>query len=253
MANSGSQDEQCLHLSKLPFAAGAALHSRLQEHEPQCLPNTRVDLLNQIMTWSNNLSGACIFWLNGRAGTGKSTIARTVARVVADQKQLGASFFFSRGRGDRGHAGKFITSIAAQLATTLPALKPDICRAIMQVPDIIQGGLGEQWKHLIFLPLTTLKQLSLQSQIFVLIIDALDECDGYDDIRLILRLLADAKTLNTIRLRVSLLADRKPQFILAFVLSPRQHIKTLFSMISPSLSSNMIYPFSSIMSLRGSG
>jgi len=196
-----SQDEQDRHLSKLPCADGAAFNSRLREHEPQCLPNTRVDLLKQIMTWSNNPSGTCIFWLNGMAGTGKSTIAQTVARACADQNRLGASFFFSRGRGDLSHSTKFITSLAAQLAITLPTLKPYICSAIVQNPDIIQRGLSDQWKHLIFQPLANLKELSLQLQVFVLVIDALDECEGEDDIRLIVRLLAEAKTLNTIRLR----------------------------------------------------
>jgi hypothetical protein len=42
-----------------------------------------------------------------------SSIAVTVARKYYDQKRLGASFFFfSRGGGDVGHAGKFVTSIA---------------------------------------------------------------------------------------------------------------------------------------------
>jgi hypothetical protein len=46
------------------------------------------------------------------AGTGKSTIARTVARKYNDRNRLGASFFFSRGGGEVSHAGKFFTSIA---------------------------------------------------------------------------------------------------------------------------------------------
>ena len=52
------------------------------------------------------------------AGTGKSTIARTVAKLFADRSQLGASFFFSRGRGDLGHAKKLFTTVAAQLASS---------------------------------------------------------------------------------------------------------------------------------------
>jgi hypothetical protein len=156
------------------------------------------------MMWSENLSSACIFWLNGMAGTGKSTIARTVARRFADQKRLGASFFFSRGRGDLGHTTKFFTSLAAQLVHTVPALKPYVCRALAENFNISQQGLGEQWKHLIFQPLSNLKDGSFQSRIFILVIDALDECEGEDDVQLILRLLAEAKALETIRLRVFL-------------------------------------------------
>jgi hypothetical protein len=54
------------------------------------------------------------------AGTGNSTIARTVARTYLDQKKrLGANFFFSHGGGDIGHAGKFVMSIAVQLASNI--------------------------------------------------------------------------------------------------------------------------------------
>ncbi|KAF8542441.1 NACHT and WD40 domain protein [Trichophaea hybrida] len=191
-------------LSKLPYANGAAFNSRLWEHESQCLPETRVDLLQQIITWSKDPSGECIFWLNGIAGTGKSTIARTVARTWSDQKRLGASFFFSKGRGDLGHAGKLFTSIAAQFINALPCIKPYIYTAIEKVPDIFQRGLGDQWKYLIFQPLANyLKEVSPQSEIFIFTIDALDECEGDDDTRLILRLLAELKTLNALRVFIT--------------------------------------------------
>ena len=41
------------------------------------------------------------FWLNGLAGTGKSTIAQTFAEMVANNGALGASFFCSRDYLDR--------------------------------------------------------------------------------------------------------------------------------------------------------
>ncbi|KAF8243945.1 vegetative incompatibility protein HET-E-1 [Wilcoxina mikolae CBS 423.85] len=200
------QDQQ---LSKLPFAEGATFNSRLREHESQCLPDTRVDLLQQIISWSEDPNSACIFWLNGVAGTGKSTIARTVARTWASKNrlQLGASFFFSKGRGDVGHASKFFTTIAAQLANALPAIKPSICAAIEENSDIFQRGLGDQWKYLIFQPLCKLQrsdfqEVSAQPQVLILVIDALDECDGDDDTRLILRVFTEAKNLKTVRLLV---------------------------------------------------
>ena len=154
------------------------------------------------MIWSRNHNSACIFWLNGMAGTGKSTIARTVAHNLNEEECLGASFYFSRGRGDLGHAGMFFTTIAAQLANSLPALRPYICRAIAEKFNISQQGLAEQWKYLIFQPLSNLDKVLHQSQIFSLVIDALDECEGEEDIRLILRLLAQAKTLEAVQLRV---------------------------------------------------
>jgi hypothetical protein len=60
------------------------------------------------------------------AGTGKSTISCTVAQNFADKGDLGASFFFKRGEGDRGHAGLFIATIATQLVQKLPLLAPHV-------------------------------------------------------------------------------------------------------------------------------
>jgi hypothetical protein len=206
------------YLSKLPCADGAAFNSRLWEHESQCLPETRVDLLQHIITWSQDPSGACIFWLNGIAGTGKSTIARTVAHTWAAQKQLGASFFFSKGRGDLGHAAKFFTSLADQLAKSLPDIKPYISRAIEKYPDICKRGLGDQWKYLVFKPLSKLNELLPQPRAVILVIDALDECEGDDDTRLILRLLAEAK--EAVRLRVFVTSRPETPIRLGFNIIP---------------------------------
>jgi hypothetical protein len=194
--------EQDRLINELPYADSAAFNSRLWEQKPQCLSKTRVDLLQQLKEWGENPGGACIFWLNGIAGTGKSTIARTVSHNLADQKRLGASFFFSRNQGDLNHAGKFFTTIAVQLTNAITAVKPYVCDAIAKHPNIAQQGLSEQWKHLIFQPLSNLRDVSPQSQTFVLVIDALDECEGEDDIRFILQLLAEAKALETVRLRI---------------------------------------------------
>ena len=54
------------------------------------------------------------------AGTGKSTILRTVTQSFADERLLAASFFFKRGEGDRGNASRFFTTIARQLIVKIP-------------------------------------------------------------------------------------------------------------------------------------
>jgi hypothetical protein len=52
-------------------------------------------------------------------GTGKSTIARTVADKYSVQKRLGASFFFSRDSEDVNHAGEFFATIAARFVSVV--------------------------------------------------------------------------------------------------------------------------------------
>ena len=53
------------------------------------------------MQWAEDPQDRHVFWLNGLAGTGKSTIAQTFAEMVANNGALGASFFCSRDYLDR--------------------------------------------------------------------------------------------------------------------------------------------------------
>jgi hypothetical protein len=76
-------------------AVDAPINSYREQHEPTCLPNTRIDVLRDIRKWAEGVDERCIFWLNGLAGMGKSTTASTVARNHLEKKRLGASFFFS--------------------------------------------------------------------------------------------------------------------------------------------------------------
>lgn len=188
-------------LKLLPSAANAAFNSSNKQHDPICLPGTRVDVLNEITAWANSDDQRCVFWLNGMAGSGKSTIARTIARQYYEQDHLGASFFFSKGGGDVSDAGKFFTSIAAQLADTSDAIKSCICEAIRKRRDIANKGLYDQWHQLILQPLSKLDSNFPHSSL-ILVVDALDECDDENNIRAIVQLLAEARSLRNVRLRV---------------------------------------------------
>lgn len=169
--------------------------TRLWEHKDRCLPDTRVELRKQIMEWSREPYSPLIFWLNGMAGTGKSTIARSIAEELENTGQLAASFFFSRGGGNLSHAGEFVTTIAIQLAKRSKVLRNYICEAVQSDRDVASQALRIQWEQLIISPLSKLNAKPPQPP-FVLVIDALDECDGDDDIKLLLRLFAETKSIR---------------------------------------------------------
>jgi hypothetical protein len=134
------------------------------------------------------------------AGTGKSTIALTIAREYDERGRLGASFFFSRGGGDLGSSSKVVTTLAAQLANKLPDLKSHIYKAVADT-DIGNLGLYYQWEKLILQPLSRLEESSHPLPL-VLVVDALDECDGEEDVQLVLQLFATTKSLQNIQLRI---------------------------------------------------
>jgi len=154
------------------------------------------------------------------AGTGKSTIARTVAHEYYNRNRLGASFFFSRGGGDVSHAGKFFTSIAAQLASKSSSLKRSICEAIAEHSDVANQALRDQWNQLILQPLSKLEPNSLQSPLLI-VIDALDECEGENNIRMILQLLAEARAPRTVQLRIFLTSRPEIPIHFGFHTMPR--------------------------------
>jgi Mrp family chromosome partitioning ATPase len=177
-------------VDRLPYAVEAPFNSYTKQHAPTCLSDTRVDLLQKINNWVDGQNGQCIFWLSGLAGTGKSTIARTIAVTQSRRGRLGASFFFSRGGGDVGYAGKFVISLARQLANSIPTLYQHVCDAITGYSDIASRSLHEQWNQLVLRPLLKLDGIGCKS-LYVLVVDALDECDDENDIRIILHLLAE--------------------------------------------------------------
>ncbi|KAF2825012.1 vegetative incompatibility protein HET-E-1 [Ophiobolus disseminans] len=193
--------DQKLDLAKLPVAIGASFNSHSEEHNARCLPNTRTELLDEITTWANKDSKP-IFWLSGMAGTGKSTIARTVAQSFDSQGQLGASFFFKKGEGERGNALRFFTTIATDLVACEPGMLPGIRKALYEDSNISHKALKDQFEKLILQPLLGIKQASLQASARVIVIDALDECEQEADIRAILQLLARTKDIRPVPLRV---------------------------------------------------
>ena len=186
----------------MTYVEGASFNSYRLEHEALCLANTRVDVLDRIIEWSTGAHMQCIFWLSGMAGTGKSTIARTIAHSFAEQKRLGAKFFFSRGEGDLGRARNFFSSIALQIARSSATLKGLIAEAVAEHDDISQQFLREQWKHLILRPIEKLESCQHEALDLVLVIDALEGCESESDIRIILQLLTRVKNFTRNRIRV---------------------------------------------------
>lgn len=205
-----------LSLDRLPFAQGAEFDSFMARHEDECLPGTRTEILNQIREWAVSPQGKCIFWLNGMAGTGKSTISRTVGKSLSRDKSLGASFFFKRGEGDRGNAMKLFPTVARQIALCIPQFIIGVQKAVHDDPGIALKGMKEQFDKLLFQPLLCLEEFCRPIRTVVIVIDALDECDEDKDMRLILQLLPQLQKLKAVRLRVFLTSRPETTIRLGF-------------------------------------
>jgi hypothetical protein len=143
------------------------------------------------------------------AGTGKSTIARTVARQLLQRNLLGASFFFSRGRGLRTETTGFFTTIALELAKTIPSLTPYICKVIEENENIAEKSPTHRWDHLIIRHLTELSRSILTPLSLAIVIDALDECTGVQYVPGLIQLFSRARNLHMVQLRIFLTSRRE--------------------------------------------
>ena len=142
----------------------------------ECLPNTRLDILKRITDWiTNPHNGQNILWLHGLAGSGKSTIATSVANLFRDLNRLGAFVFFSRDVEKRSDPVTVIRTLAYQLGSFDPRLGTAIVASIEATPSITQAPIASQFSKLLTGPLTSLDVLCSEGPI-VLILDALDEC-----------------------------------------------------------------------------
>ena len=156
------------------------------------MDGTRTDVLHQISAWLSitpqvdDTPDSRIFWINGSAGTGKTTIANTVARTCKKRGILGASFFCSR-EEDYSTPKLLFTTIAYQLGQFFPPFKDEVSAVLKSNHEIGYSDPSYQLQELIVGPLRTIGDTF---PFCVVVIDAIDECQDDSTISVILASLA---------------------------------------------------------------
>ena len=140
-------------------------------------------MLNEIQSWAKDSNTSPVFWLNGLAGTGKSTIAQTIAERLFAEGLLGASFFCSRDFEDRSNLRLIFPTLAFQLAHRYPDFRSHIVSLLRSNPDVVHESLSSQVQQLILEPL---QETGVST---VIVIDALDECKDEEPSSAILSVL----------------------------------------------------------------
>jgi len=149
-----------------------------------CLRGTRGDVLWQLECWLKDEQDHRVFWLNGLAGTGKSTITQTFAEICFADGCLGASFFCSRDFEDRSSLQTIFPTLAFQLAYRYSLFREQLLRVLRANPGVGQESLCSQMEKIIVGPLSTTHIQTL------IIIDALDECKDEEPASAILSVLS---------------------------------------------------------------
>ncbi|KAF7979251.1 hypothetical protein HWV62_42918 [Athelia sp. TMB] len=161
------------------------LHGR-----PECLPGTRLDILKIVVDWATNPAASeNVFWLSGVAGSGKSTLTTSIAKLFRDINCLGAFLFFNRDIAESSEPSNVVRTIAYQLGQHDRKIGDAISTVIEATPTLIRGNSQLQFSKLLVEPLSSLSDYPHLGPI-VIVLDAIDECGTPDSRRSLMRAIA---------------------------------------------------------------
>jgi hypothetical protein len=139
------------------------------------MEKTREAILAGLMTWATDVTNTKIYWLNGMAGTGKTTIAYSFAEILDNIQMLGATFFSSRLEDDARNVFRIFPSIAYQMALRFPSMWHALVDVTRRDPDAGNRSVRRQFSDLMVTPLKFVSINCAAGVIPIIIIDALDE------------------------------------------------------------------------------
>jgi hypothetical protein len=162
-----------------------------------CTPNTRTEVLERLISWAHNGQGETVYWLNGMAGTGKTTIAYSLCDQLQSACKLAASFFCSRQLPACRNVNLILPTISYQLALFSRPFRYALSHSLERNPGVHTRQLPEQFDKLIVEPLHEVAH-TLPADLIV-VIDALDECDKEGGVDQILDILLSHASKLSIR------------------------------------------------------
>ncbi|KAH7337080.1 WD40-repeat-containing domain protein [Rhizoctonia solani] len=166
-----------------------------------CTPGTRTDALTRVTDWIQDSAPGGVYWLDGMAGTGKTTIAYSLCADLDAKCKLAASFFCSRLLPECRDANLILPSIAYQLARFSLPFRFALSKVLERDPDVHTRLPQIQFDALIQKPLLEI-QATLPSDL-VVVVDGLDECKDEEHTGHVLGVLLTGLTNLPIKLIVS--------------------------------------------------
>ena len=229
--------DQMKLVNGIPRAEKAGHTSDRVNKISQCFPETRTSVLMEISKWIDDDDDRSVFWLNGMAGIGKTTIARTILEQ-GDEIWV-ASFFFSRDDAQTSEHFLVFPTLAHQLAFRDRKVLNALAEKIQANPDCTAYPLSRQFNEFIAGPLTALGD---SSHTILLIIDALDECKSTNGASDFLRLLLSHTSSFPCRLRIFITSRPENHILSTFNKAPN-HAKIVLHDIEKTVVSSDIARF----------
>ena len=155
-----------------------------------CLENTRLNVIEDVMKWiaDDSEDTKQVLWVHALAGMGKSTLSTTIAQKLRELERLGGFFFFNRDKPQRNFA-TLIKTLAYQFAMFDARFGDAIWRVAEKNHNIAGMLLAVQFEKL--LSANALEAVEWFGGPIVFIIDALDECGGEADRKVLMQVLSN--------------------------------------------------------------
>ena len=206
-----------IDLNDMPYAFGARY-----AQEKGCLSGTRESLIGEICeVLSNPAEDAprvCV--LTGVAGSGKSAVAHSIARLYDGQERLGSSYCFSSTDVARRNAGNLFSTIARDLSDHDSQYKSALWEIVKDNRALrTSTSPAEQVDRLIIEPS---KQLHAIGPL-VIVIDALDESGEPPSRRQLLRVISTQFAENTLPTNLRFLITARPESDILAAVSSGSH------------------------------
>ena len=207
-----------IDLNDMPYALGASY-----AQEKGCLPGTRESFLRGICDILNNVGdgAAQVCLLTGVAGSGKSAVAHSIARLYDGQKRLGSSYCFASSDVARRNPENLFSTIARDLADYNPQYKAALLGVVKDNRAVrTSTSPFQQLEKLIIEPSQHLHTIGP----LVIVIDAVDESGDEVGRQQLLQAISKQIAANNLPTNLRFLITARPESDILDALPPGPQI-----------------------------
>ncbi|KAF8153168.1 hypothetical protein B0H34DRAFT_94878 [Crassisporium funariophilum] len=186
----------------------------------ECTPGTRLKVLEDITKWAYDGSSASphVYWLTGQAGSGKTTVAYTIAKRFEStgnankRTVLGANFLCSRQFQETQSQTRIIPTIAYQLARKCKSYANAL--HVADKFDAVNHDISDQMKDLLVGPWLQ-SEATRDSELspYLIVVDALDEIVGNGGSKFLRHLLNAVDEYNLPGLKFLVTSRSDPELV----------------------------------------
>ena len=209
---------ESIDLNDMPYAAGARY-----VQEKGCLWGTWEAVIQEICNILNDPAEDAprVCLLTGAAGSGKSAIAHSVARLYDGQKRLGSSYCFIRSDIVKRHPQNVFSTISHNLSDHDPQFKSTLWRVVKDNQALQTSvSLLEQVEQLIIAPSKNIDSIGPM----IIVVDAVNESGKKGDCRQLLDVLSQQFTERKFPANLRFLITARPERDILDVLPAGPHI-----------------------------